>query len=114
MMSPEIPADFPRQPMLGSLTGVQPKLLVRKVGDRYISGWTDEELRSRYENCEDLAQQFADYCRRKADEYPDWTNEYNMQCAAIGLTRKVRSGSWDITPDEEAWIVSRFKEILVW
>lgn len=110
----EIPADFPRKLPNGSVTGVQPKLLVRQVGDRYLDGWTDEELKLRHENCEDLAQQFAGYCRRKAVENPEWSCEFNVNRAATGLAQKVRSGAWDITPDEEKWIISRFQIILDW
>lgn len=110
----DIPADFPRNYSAGSVSGVQPKLLVRKVGDRYLGGLTEEELWLRYDNCEDLAVQFAVYCRRKAGENPDWTHEYNLERAATGLAQKVKSGVWDITPEEVAWITARIKKILGW
>ena len=109
----KIPADFPKQPPMGAVTGVQPKILARKLGDRYVAGWTEEELRLRFENCEDLAQQFANYCRRKAKEHPEWTLEFNLQRAAAGLAQKVCSGTWDVTPEEQAWIVCRLRKVLV-
>lgn len=112
--TPEVPADFPRKLPTGTVAGVQPKLLVRKVGDHYLDAWTEEELKIRYDNCEDLALQFAAYCRRKASENPEWTREFNLERAATGLAQKVRAGTWDVTPDEAAWIVDRFKKILEW
>jgi hypothetical protein len=62
MPSPEfvIPADFPRPDAHSALAGLQPKLaLVTYEGRFYIPGGTPPELFSRWDVCEDLAQQFA-------------------------------------------------------
>lgn len=64
-----IPADFPVQPPLASVPGVQPKLLVVKVGDDYQTAVaSDEDAQQQYAMCEDLAQKVADKCRTRLDE----------------------------------------------
>ncbi|MFL9910342.1 hypothetical protein [Paraburkholderia sp. RL17-337-BIB-A] len=61
-----VPDDFPREPYGTSLAGSQPKLAVRSADGQYRVGLTDEELLERYGACEDLAEQLASYCTRKA------------------------------------------------
>ena len=65
------PADFTRDYGLAAVAGVQPKLVVRKVGDVYVHGLTADELYARYDMCVDLTHQLADYCDRKLKERPD-------------------------------------------
>lgn len=96
------------------MSGVHPKLCVRLVDGKYISGWTEEELRSRYDNCEDLAHQLVAYATRKATENPVWTREFNLDRLEKALASKGRSGEWDITADEQAWIMARIQAILGW
>lgn len=72
-MAVEIPADFPRGFLPGGVPGAQPKLLVRKVGEKYFSEMTDDERRERYEICSDFAQQLISYCKRKQTEKPEWS-----------------------------------------
>lgn len=106
----KIPADFPRG-ILAAVAGVQPKLCVRLIDGKYVSGWTEEELLCRYDNCEDLAHQLASYLTRKAAENPDWTREFNLNRVAKALAAKAQSGEWDITTEEQAWIVARIQAI---
>jgi len=110
---PSIPADFPRA-MPAAVAGVQPKLCVRLVAGKYVAGWTDNELQIRYANCEDLVQQLTAYVSRKATENPDWTREFNLKRLEKALAGKGKSGEWDVTTDEQAWIMGRIKATLNW
>ncbi|UCV22315.1 hypothetical protein [Ferribacterium limneticum] len=109
-----IPDDFPRETPLGSVPGIQPKIPVRLVEGRYIVGLTDEELLQRYEYCDDLVQQLVAYCRRKADEHPEWSHETTLGRMATGVARKGQSGEWDVTAEEQRWMVSQIKLLLGW
>lgn len=59
MTDRRVPDNFPREPDPGSVTGIQPKLLVREVDGRYQSGLSEKELWVRYDACEDLAAQLS-------------------------------------------------------
>ena len=51
------PADFPREPAPGSISGLQPKLLVTKVDGEFRPTVDEEEIYRRWLVCEDLVQQ---------------------------------------------------------
>lgn len=53
--------DFPKVPEPGAIAHVQTKLLIREVDGRYQNALTDAELWVRYDACEDLAAQLAEY-----------------------------------------------------
>jgi len=56
----KIPADFPRPEVAGAISGYQPKLLLTsRQGKFYTPGCTPPELYSRWDRCEDIAQQLA-------------------------------------------------------
>lgn len=109
-----LPEDFPRGAPMGAVPGVQAKLLARCIDGKYVVGWTEEELRERYENCEDLVQQLVLYCQRKEREHPDWSREFNLERMATGIGKKANTGEWDITVDELAWMLDRIRKILGW
>lgn len=109
-----IPSDFPRDTPLGSVPGARPKILVRLVSGRYITGITDEEWRERYEGCEDLAQQCATYCTRKVTENPVLTRELCLANVRKGFALKVRSGEWDFSETEQDWVMKRARQLLDW
>lgn len=111
---PKIPNDFPRTSYMAALPGIQPKIAVRLIQGKYVSGWTDEELQERYENCIDLAQQLSAYCTRKALEHPEWSNEFNLQRTARGISQHANAGRWDVTPQEQTWIMLQVKTLLGW
>lgn len=102
-----IPAEFPLEPKLGAVPGVQPKLLVCQVAGQYVAGRTADEYRERYLACEDLARQLYGYCKRKAQEHPEWSRGYNLERTAKGLAQKVAVGVWDVSADEQAWVMQR-------
>ncbi|WP_045588345.1 hypothetical protein [Burkholderia pseudomallei] len=110
--SPAIPDDFPREPAHGAVGGFQPKVLLRRAGDRLISGPSDEELFTRYYACEDLVQQLVSYARRKRAENQS-QSLFDMLCRIeTDVTRKVSSGQWDISSAEIAWIMRRVRKLL--
>ena len=108
-----VPADFPRG-VPAAVPGVQPKLCVRLIDGKYVVGWTADELRSRHANCEDIVQHLVIYSQRKKIENPDWTHEFNLGRTERALASKGRSGEWDVTVDEQAWIMSRLRMLLEW
>lgn len=98
-----IPDDFPREQPLGSVSGVQAKILVRLVDGKYISGLTDQEIAERFDNCLDLVDQLYKYCIRKQKEQPDLSVETLLLSVRESITRK----GWDVTPAELDWIMSK-------
>lgn len=102
-----IPEDFPLEPELGAVSGVQPKLLVREIDGRYVAGRTVDEYRERYEACDDLSQQLLAYCLRKAIEHPEWAREYNLERTRKGLAQQVAAGVWEVSAAEQAWVMHR-------
>ncbi len=48
MTDRRVPDDFPRESDLASVTGVQPKLLVREADGRFQNGVSEEQLWVRY------------------------------------------------------------------
>lgn len=109
-----VPEDFPREGPVVSIAGAQPKLAARLVDGKYIGGWTPDELRERYESCEDLAGQLVSYCTRKALENPEWSREFNLQRTARGMSEKVIGGRWDVTKAEQVWVMERVRLLLDW
>jgi hypothetical protein len=109
-MAVEIPANFPRGLLPGSVPGAQPKLLVRKVGDKYLAGMTDEECEQRYEICIDLSQQLISYCRRKQEMKPEWSTGDILRETSQGI----RSKNWDLSEAEILWTMERVAHGLHW
>lgn len=109
-----VPADFPRSELTGAVPGVQAKQLARLIDGQYIIGWTEEERAARHEYCEDLVQQLVSYCQRKSRENAHWTHEFNFERMSRGLAQKSRTGEWDVTVDEQAWMTARIRLQLGW
>jgi hypothetical protein len=111
MTDRQVPDDFPRDQDLGSVTGVQPKLLVREVDGRYRSGRTDEELWARYDVCEDLASQLSAYVSRKVSS-PGLSPGVALTRAEKGVRLKVDAGEWDLSQREVTWLMRRTHQLL--
>jgi len=112
MTDRRVPDNFPREPDPGSVTGVQPKLLVREVDGRYQSGLTDEQLWARYDACEDLAVQLAAYVSRKTNT-AGLSRDVALTRAEKGARLKVDAGEWDISQREVDWVMNRTRELLM-
>ena len=100
-----IPPDFPGYVDLGAVPGVQPKLLVRLDEGRYVTGANGDELRARFEMCEDLARQLVQYTSRKRTEHPEWSREHLHAKVAAGL--KAKAFGWGLSPAETNWVLRR-------
>lgn len=98
-----VPTDFPRPPLLAAIAGAQPKLPARVVDGAYVVGLTPEELRVRWELCQDLVDQLVPYCERKRTERPDWSQEQLLSKVATA----VRGKGWDVSEPELQWVVGR-------
>jgi len=108
----EVPDDFPRGEPFGSVAGSQPKMLVRSDGGCYVSSVIPEEIvQERYLAIEDLAQQLALYCSRKAIEDPSWSCQDNFERMCRGARRKIRQGIWNMSDAEYEWLIRRTKAI---
>lgn len=104
--------DFPHETIIGTVSGVQAKVLVRKDDDgNYVSGGpTLSEVLERFEVCDDLAEQLGIYALRKKRENPDWTTEFNIERTRKAIADKVTSGKWTLSAAEQAWIIERVRE----
>ncbi len=112
MTDRRVPADFPRNQDLGSVTGVQPKLLVREVDGRYRSGLTEEELWVRYDACEDLATQLSVYALRKIST-SGMSRDVALSRVEKGVRLKVDSSEWDFSQAEVVWVMKRTRQLLI-
>ena len=99
----QIPDSFPREVFGGAVSGMQPKLLVRNVGDRYVAGQTQGERLARYEICLDLVQQLLLYCRRKKTEKPAWS----IQEIVDKTHQAIRSKKWGLSEAEIQWVMAQ-------
>lgn len=106
-----VPDDFPRTPAPGAVSGAQPKLLVRESGGRYHTGLTTEELWTRYDACEDLAGQLAEYASRKMSA-SGLSLDDALERVEQGLKAKADGGQWDFSRAEIAWTLNRLRKLL--
>ncbi|WP_373991423.1 hypothetical protein [Duganella sp. BuS-21] len=106
--------DFPHETILGTVAGVQPKVLVRRDDDgNYVTGGpTLADVLERFEVCDDLAEQLGIYALRKKRENPEWTTEFNIERTRKAIADKVDSGKWTVSADEQKWILDRVRESL--
>lgn len=112
MTDRHIPDDFPRETYTGAVAGAQPKLLAREVDGRYQSALSDEELWVRYDACDDLAAQLAEYASRKvatAGLSPDVA----LSRAEKGVRAKVDAGEWGLSQREADWVMKRTRQLLL-
>jgi len=107
-----IPKDFPREPVVASLAGVQPKVAVRldALSGRYTSAPTDEDIRERYEVCEDIAAQLLVKCRAKRNEAYAHLSESQI---LERLLAQLLGTAWG-SAEEMKWIIRRTAAQLGW
>lgn len=106
---PGIPDDFPVEPQPFSLAGAQPKLaLVEEDGIYYAEGTAPSQVLEAYEVCEDLANQFVDYCLKKETSTFD-TREQILERLLSSLETK----GW-CTKKQCGWVIKRTATLLGW
>ncbi|QIM52737.1 hypothetical protein [Hydrogenophaga crocea] len=98
-----IPDDFPRQGSLGGVSGVQTKLLARKIDGRFLAGPTEAEFYARFDNCADLVVQLTEYIRRKLASMPGTSVEDLLP----RVRQAVELKSWDVSRAEMDWIFTK-------
>lgn len=103
-----IPEDFPRQGPLGAVSGVQVKLLARKIDGRFQAGPTEEELYARFDNCADLVNQLTSYVRRKLASMPGTSIDELLP----RVRRTVENKGWDVSSLEMDWIFRKVADRL--
>lgn len=112
MTTKSIPGDFPCGGATTSLSGIHPKLAVRRddTTGLYVTGPNDVELRERYDICVDLVDQLVAKCSRNRQ-----TKYVAMSEQAIlsGLFNKLKKSGWG-TPHEMAWIIRHTAYELEW
>lgn len=104
----EVPQDFPKDFMMGSVGGAQPKLLARKIGERFVMGPTDEEFLERWSSVENAAQRLAEDTLQsmRIGEVKFLMSHY------ISLERNIMAAGWDLTPKERAWLMRRISQLV--
>jgi len=112
MCQTSVPADFPRGEQPGAVPGAQLKYLARQVDGKFIVGPTDEEVRGRYEACEDFARQFASYACQYLGECSGLSLDEILGRVQASITNKVRSGKWVLSTSEIDWILNHVLKII--
>jgi hypothetical protein len=104
--------DFPNEPIVGAVSGGQPKLTLRRGenGTYEVPRQSKEEIMRRFEAADDLVGQLVAYFKRKKVEFPDWTDEKNFERIRVAVIEKVRQGKWPYTQSEQNWILDRLRE----
>lgn len=105
------PADFPREHAPGSISGVQPKLLVIKVDDRFTSEIDEEEIYRRWSICKDLVQQLVEKTVKRMREgrvadLDDYVNKL-LQWLEVQEWE-----GWKVTWPEARWMCNRIKTLV--
>lgn len=105
------PADFPRENAPGSVSGVQPKILVVKVDDRFISEVDEEEIYRRWLVCDDLVQQLVAKTVKRMREgrvadLDDYVNKLQQWLEAQEWD------GWKVTGPEARWTCDRIKALV--
>jgi hypothetical protein len=106
----EVPSDFPRTSLLGAIPGTQPKFIATQYkGKFYPPGCTPPELYERWQNCEDIVQEFAYELKRdKADNLM-----LRSETETLDKYLKIFSSSW-LSEDEAKWVIRRIAHLLSW
>lgn len=104
--------DFPREAISGSVSGVQPKLLLKRsgAGTYALLRRSVAEVRKRFEAADNIVTQLNQYFLRKQREHPEWSAEKNLDRIRLGLQAKAIEGKWPFSPAEQRWIMDRLRE----
>ncbi len=103
----DVPEDFPRGNTAAALPGSQTKYLAREINGRFVVGLTQGELRERWENCEDLAQQLAARTLRKLAE----GLISDLEAFYTETEHRVKGQGWGLSNDEVIWLIRRTRAL---
>ena len=105
------PPEFPRDQNLGAVSGVHPKLLVRKLAGTFVQGLTPDELYARYGACHDFVGQLEAYCQRKLEVDPSWAPNDLLQKVRVAVEARP---DWDFTIGEVDWMMQLISVRMGW
>ncbi|AMV41314.1 hypothetical protein [Paraburkholderia caribensis] len=105
----DLPADFPQERSFGCVPGAQPKVCVSLHNGKYVAGEYAEELRRRWEICEDLAHQLVLKATKDAAAHPEHNNAVTLERVRVAVARK----GW-VSSAELTWLMSRLRALLNW
>lgn len=91
------------------VSGAQPKLCVRKIGDKYVCGQTDAERWERWDICEDLAHQLIPKAQKDSAAHPEHDTNTTLKRVCDAVARK----NW-VSLEELNWLISRLRVLLDW
>ncbi len=107
-----IPDDFPREPNVASLPGIQPKIAVRHdaASGRYTNAPTDADVGERHQICEDLAAQLVAKCQKnRTTKYSNLTETQILE----RLLAQLLGTNWG-SGAEMRWVIRRTATLLEW
>lgn len=105
------PADFPRDDTPGAVSGAQPKLLLTKIGDRFVAGMDEGEIYRRWLVCDDMVQQLV----VKTTKRMKGGRVDNLDAYVDKLRQWLESQEWDgwrLTGAEARWIRDRIRHLV--
>jgi Protein of unknown function (DUF2442) len=108
-LSSQVPADFPWDPTPALLSGTQPKLAGRWLDGRLIVGLTAEERHTRWDLCEDLAQQLVPKTLKDAAKYPEHSRDVTLK----RIRRAIEGKKWTERVETD-WLMARLRVLLAW
>ncbi len=108
-MSTPVPDDFPRDLAPAALSGAQPKLAVRLIDGKFVAGLTAEERCTRWNMCEDLAQQLVPKALKDAAKFPMHSHDVTLRRMRRAIERK----GWTERPETD-WLMARLRGLLGW
>ncbi|WP_408532976.1 DUF2442 domain-containing protein [Paraburkholderia fungorum] len=108
-LSSQVPADFPWDPTPALLSGSQPKLAGRWLDGRFVVGLTAEERHTRWDMCEDLAQQLVAKTLKDAAKYPENSRDVTLK----RIRRAIEGKKWTVRLETD-WLMQRLQTLLGW
>jgi hypothetical protein len=107
----QVPEDFPRLQIHSAVAGAQPKLaLTAYDGKLYPPGGTPPEMFSRWEVCEDLAEQFV--AKSTESKLGKRAHMLEVEILEQYCVRAMKTG-WG-SDDEMRWVIRRAAALLGW
>lgn len=107
----QIPADFPLPKSAGTVSGMQPKLLMASyAGKLYTQGCTPPEIFHRWQICEGYAHVFVQKCR--TNQFGKYSHLSETQILTQYCERLLKTG-WG-SSEEMRWVIRRTAELLGW
>lgn len=106
-----IASDFPRVKHHGAVAGAQMKLLlVEFEGNYYTPGDTPPERFRRWENCEDIAQQF---CEKSLESKAGKRSHMSEEAIIDQYLERLIPTGW-MSLEEVHWTMRRTTQLLGW